>query len=115
MGVIADDVTTSVYMLSPIVVLGPLILRQGENSRQIAYICFIGTYITLPGFVMAKIMSSLAEKRQYFDRVKLENYRESMRLEGLKSGNQTLPASKHERDKLKQRLLSKYAAKTPQN
>ncbi|WP_261374138.1 YhfG family protein [Yersinia bercovieri] len=60
---------------------------------------------------MANVMTSLAEKKQYFDRVKLENYRQSMRLEGLNSTNQTLPTSKNERAKLKQSLMSKYAAK----
>ncbi|ELI8043443.1 TPA: hypothetical protein PXJ37_000979 [Yersinia enterocolitica] len=57
-------------------------------------------------------MTSLAEKKQYFDRVKLENYRQSMRLEGLNSTNQTLPTSKKERAKLKQSLMSKYASKS---
>ncbi|EKN3978555.1 hypothetical protein RSJ44_000425 [Yersinia enterocolitica] len=57
-------------------------------------------------------MTSLAEKKQYFDRVKLENYRQSMRLEGLNSTNQTLPASKNERAKLKQSLMNKYASKS---
>ncbi|CNI52099.1 YhfG family protein [Yersinia bercovieri] len=61
---------------------------------------------------MANVMTSLAEKKQYFDRVKLENYRQSMRLEGLNSTNQTLPTSKNERAKLKQSLMSKYAAKS---
>ncbi|CRY54198.1 MULTISPECIES: YhfG family protein [Yersinia] len=60
---------------------------------------------------MADVMTSLAEKKQYFNRVKLENYRESMRLEGLSSSNQTLPMSKNERAKLKQSLVNKYAAK----
>ncbi|AJI95357.1 YhfG family protein [Yersinia ruckeri] len=63
---------------------------------------------------MANVMTSLAEKKQYFDRVKLDNYRESMRLEGLNSSNHVLPASKHERDRLKQSLMNKYAAKTQQ-
>lgn len=63
---------------------------------------------------MAYVMTSLAEKKQYFDRVKLDNYRESMRLEGLNSSNQVLPASKHERVRLKQSLMNKYAAKTQQ-
>ncbi|EOI7345524.1 YhfG family protein [Yersinia proxima] len=61
---------------------------------------------------MADVMTSLAEKKQYFDRVKLENYRQSMRLEGLNSTNQTLPASKNERAKLKQSLMNKYASKS---
>ncbi|EOI7431110.1 TPA: YhfG family protein [Yersinia enterocolitica] len=61
---------------------------------------------------MADVMTSLAEKKQYFDRVKLENYRQSMRLEGLNSTNQTLPTSKKERAKLKQSLMSKYASKS---
>lgn len=60
---------------------------------------------------MADVMTSLAEKKQYFNRVKLENYRESMRLEGLDSSNQTLPTSKNERAKLKQSLMNKYASK----
>lgn len=61
---------------------------------------------------MADVMTSLAEKKQYFDRVKLENYRQSMRLEGLNSTNQTLPPSKNERAKLKQNMINKYAAKS---
>ncbi|WP_261373060.1 YhfG family protein [Yersinia bercovieri] len=61
---------------------------------------------------MADVMTSLAEKKQYFDRVKLENYRQSMRLEGLSSSNQTLPTSKNERAKLKQSLMNKYASKS---
>lgn len=61
---------------------------------------------------MADVMTSLAEKKQYFDRVKLENYRQSMRLEGLNSTNQTLPASKNERAKLKQSLMNKYTSKS---
>ncbi|CND78310.1 MULTISPECIES: YhfG family protein [Yersinia] len=61
---------------------------------------------------MANVMTSLAEKKQYFDRVKLENYRQSMRLEGLNSTNQTLPTSKNERAKLKQSLMNKYASKS---
>ncbi len=61
---------------------------------------------------MADVMTSLAEKKQYFDRVKLENYRQSMRLEGLNSTNQTLPTSKNERAKLKQSLMNKYASKS---
>ncbi|CNI36751.1 Uncharacterised protein [Yersinia rohdei] len=59
---------------------------------------------------MATVMTSLAEKKQYFDRVKLDNYRQSMRLEGLNSTNQTLPTSKNERAKLKQSLINKYTA-----
>ncbi|WP_390898482.1 YhfG family protein [Yersinia mollaretii] len=53
-------------------------------------------------------MASLAEKKQYFDRVKLEKYRQIMRLEGLNSTNQTLPTSKNERTKLKQNLMNTY-------
>lgn len=64
---------------------------------------------------MATVMTSLAEKKQYFDRVKLDNYRQSMRLEGLNSSNQALPASKNERAKLKQNLINKYAAKSQQS
>ncbi|CNK72395.1 YhfG family protein [Yersinia alsatica] len=64
---------------------------------------------------MAIVMTSQAEKKQYFDRVKLDNYRQSMRLEGLNSSNQTLPASKNERAKLKQNLINKYAAKSQQS
>lgn len=64
---------------------------------------------------MATVMTSLAEKKQYFDRVKLDNYRQSMRLEGLNSSNQTLPVSKNERAKLKQNLINKYAAKSQQS
>ncbi|WP_261369090.1 YhfG family protein [Yersinia rohdei] len=64
---------------------------------------------------MATVMTSLAEKKQYFDRVKLDNYRQSMRLEGLNSTNQTLPTSKNERAKLKQSLINKYAAKSQQS
>ncbi len=58
------------------------------------------------------LMKSFSEKHKYFERVKLKNYRESMRLEGINIVNTPIPHDKAQREKLRNKLLAKYSKKS---
>ncbi|WP_233958886.1 YhfG family protein [Pectobacterium versatile] len=55
-------------------------------------------------------MVTLEEKRDYYNQVKLKNYRDSMRLEGFSVEDAPLPADKQERDALRKNLIVMYKA-----
>lgn len=49
------------------------------------------------------------KKKHYFDRVKLKNYRDSMRLEGMSIVMNSLPETPKEQKNLKNKLIRKYS------
>ncbi|MEQ9846877.1 YhfG family protein [Pectobacterium brasiliense] len=53
---------------------------------------------------------TLEEKRDYYNRVKLKNYRDSMRLEGFNVEGTPLPPNKQEREALRKNLIAMYKA-----
>ncbi|PPE56405.1 hypothetical protein F157LOC_04053 [Pectobacterium brasiliense] len=55
-------------------------------------------------------MVTLEEKRDYYNQVKLKNYRDSMRLEGFSVEDTPLPADKQEREALRKNLIAMYKA-----
>ncbi|AKH65720.1 MULTISPECIES: YhfG family protein [Photorhabdus] len=55
------------------------------------------------------IMTTYNEKKHYFDRIKLKNYRDSMRLEGMSVVMSNLPATKEEQENLRKKLIRKYS------
>ncbi|ERT14269.1 hypothetical protein MEG1DRAFT_00240 [Photorhabdus temperata subsp. temperata Meg1] len=55
------------------------------------------------------IMTSYNEKKHYFDRVKLKNYRDSMRLEGMSVVMNSLPETQKEQENLRDQLIRKYS------
>ncbi len=55
------------------------------------------------------IMTTYNEKKHYFDSVKLKNYRESMRLEGINIVMNSLPETPKEQKNLKDKLIRKYS------
>ncbi|WP_434524176.1 YhfG family protein [Photorhabdus asymbiotica] len=55
------------------------------------------------------IMTTYNEKKRYFDRVKLKNYRHSMRLEGMNIIMNSLPVTKEEQENLRSHLIRKYS------
>ncbi|WP_350305436.1 YhfG family protein [Photorhabdus viridis] len=55
------------------------------------------------------IMTTYSEKKYYFDSVKLKNYRDSMRLEGMNIVMNSLPETPKEQKNLKDKLIRKYS------
>ncbi|MCL2893129.1 YhfG family protein [Brenneria tiliae] len=64
----------------------------------------------LPGKTQSSRMVTLEEKRDYYNQVKLKNYRDSMRLEGFSVEDTPLPSDKQEREALRKSLIAKYKA-----
>lgn len=58
-----------------------------------------------------KLMTTFEEKQQYFDRVKLQNYRASMKLEGYEPALKNIPESQEARDQMKQAIINEYINK----
>lgn len=55
------------------------------------------------------IMTTYNEKKHYFDRVKLKNYRDSMRLEGITVVMNSLPETQKGQENLRDQLIRKYS------
>ncbi|APS28857.1 YhfG family protein [Pectobacterium brasiliense] len=55
-------------------------------------------------------MVTLEEKRDYYNQVKLKNYRDSMRLEGFSVEDTPLPSDKQDREALRKNLIAMYKA-----
>lgn len=62
-------------------------------------------------------MKTFEQKKAYFERVKLANFRESLRLEGLlPSTLTTIPKNKEELELARQAILDRYLGKfSPKN
>lgn len=65
---------------------------------------------TLPSETRSSHRVTLEEKRDYYNQVKLKNYRDSMRLEGFNIEDTPLPSDKQERDALRKNLIAMYKA-----
>ncbi|WP_445497076.1 YhfG family protein [Photorhabdus sp. SF281] len=55
------------------------------------------------------IMTTYNEKKHYFDRIKLKNYRDSMRLEGMNVVMNSLPETQKGQENLRDKLIRKYS------
>nr|WP_113868633.1 YhfG family protein [Brenneria salicis]NMN92498.1 hypothetical protein [Brenneria salicis ATCC 15712 = DSM 30166]RBP59371.1 hypothetical protein DES54_14038 [Brenneria salicis ATCC 15712 = DSM 30166]RLM31268.1 hypothetical protein BHG07_06255 [Brenneria salicis ATCC 15712 = DSM 30166] len=64
----------------------------------------------LPNKTRSPRMVTLEEKRDYYNQVKLKNYRDSMRLEGFNVEDTPLPSDKQEREALRKNLIAIYKA-----
>lgn len=65
-------------------------------------------------FIMNNVIKTFKEKKAYFDRIKLANFRESSRLEGLFSSTLTIiPKDKEEIELARQAILNRYLGKFP--
>ncbi|MGQ5288105.1 YhfG family protein [Pectobacterium actinidiae] len=60
----------------------------------------------LPNKTRSSRMVTLEEKRDYYNQVKLKNYRDSMRLEGFNVEDTPLPSDKQEREALRKNLIA---------
>ncbi|MEI7339454.1 YhfG family protein [Pectobacterium carotovorum] len=64
----------------------------------------------MPNNTRPSRMVTLEEKRHYYDRVKLKNYRDSMSLEGFCVEDTPFPSDKQEREALRKNLIAMYKA-----
>ena len=64
----------------------------------------------MPNNTRPSLIVTLEEKRDYYNQVKLKNYRDSMRLEGFNIEDTPLPADKQEREALRKNLIAMYKA-----
>ncbi|AFR04657.1 MULTISPECIES: YhfG family protein [Pectobacterium] len=64
----------------------------------------------LPNNTRPSLIVALEEKRDYYNQVKLKNYRDSMRLEGFNVEDTPLPPDKQERGALRKNLIAMYKA-----
>ncbi|MFJ5358931.1 YhfG family protein [Pectobacterium sp. CHL-2024] len=64
----------------------------------------------MPNNTRPSLIVALEEKRDYYNQVKLKNYRDSMRLEGFNVEDTPLPSDKQEREALRKNLIAMYKA-----
>ncbi|WP_219609326.1 YhfG family protein [Pectobacterium brasiliense] len=64
----------------------------------------------MPNNTRPSRMVTLEEKRDYYNRMKLKNYRDTMRLEGFSVEDTPLPSDKQERKALRKNLTAMYKA-----
>lgn len=61
----------------------------------------------------SRLLQTFAEKFNHFEKVKLHNFKESMRLEGFAIDISHVPADKPARQLLKKQLIRKYSRQQP--
>ncbi|MCA5921560.1 YhfG family protein [Pectobacterium brasiliense] len=64
----------------------------------------------MPNNTAPSRMVTLEEKHDYYNRVKLKNYRDSMPLEGFSIEDTPLRSDKQEREALRKNLIAMYKA-----